>query len=187
MKYIYTLLALLLFPIFTYAAVIPDKIYATTPVALNNELKPNHIVDLDVLKLGNLSQDMELEHGDAIKVKIIKYVPPKRGKLDGYYKVDFNYKNNDIMQGKMSVAKQTDIKDLSKKAGATIAGHALGVVMLPQAYAVTKGLVKPNENQSRLKSAGTNLYESTPLTYTEKGPDKDSKRISLHDALPIYI
>ena len=171
MKYFYTLLALFLFPVFTFAAVIPDKIYATTPVALSNNLKPNHHVDLDVMKLGSMTQDIELEHGEAINVKIKEYVPPKRGKRDGYYKVDFNYRNSGTMQGKMAVAKQTDFKDLSKKAGATIAGHALGVVMLPQAYAVTKGLVKPNENQSRLQSAGTNLYNSTPLTYTEKGQE----------------
>ena len=171
MKYLYALLTLLLFPAFSFAAVIPDKIYATTPVALENNLKPNHHVDLDVLKLGSMTQDIDLEHGQAIEVKIKEYVPPKRGKRDGYYKVDFNYKNSGVMQGKMAVAKQTDFKDLSKKAGATIAGHALGVVMLPQAYAVTKGLVKPNENESRLKSAGTNLYNSTPLTYTKKGQE----------------
>lgn len=171
MRYLYILITFILFPIFAIAAVIPDKIYATTPVELSNNLKPNHYVDLDVLKLGSMTQDIELEHGEAINVKIKEYVPPKRGKIDGYYKVDFNYKNNGAMQGKMSVAKQTDFKDISKKAGATIAGHALGVTMLPQAYAVTKGLVKPNENQSRLKSAGTNLYNSTPLTYTEKGQE----------------
>ena len=70
MKYIYTLLALLLFPIFTYAAVIPDKIYATTPTAINNKLKLNTDVNLNVLKLGTLSNDMELENGDRINVKI---------------------------------------------------------------------------------------------------------------------
>jgi len=171
MKYFYTLLLLFLFPVIAFSAVLPDKIYATSPVALDKHLKPNHIVDLDVLKLGSMSQEMELEHGEAITVKVTEYVPPKRGKRDGYYKVIFNYKNNGIMQGKMAVAKKADIKDISKKAGATIAGHALGVTMLPQAYAVTKGLVKPNENQSRIQSAGTNLYNSTPLTYTEKGHD----------------
>ncbi len=171
MKYLYALLALLLFQIYAAAAVIPDKIYATTPVALNNNLKSGHIIDLDVLKLGNISQDIELEHGEAITVKIKEYVPPKRGKRDGYYKVDFEYKNNGLMHGKMAVAKQTDFKDLSKKAGATIAGHALGFVLLPQAYAVTKGLVKPNENETRLKSVGTNLYNTTPLPYAKKGEE----------------
>ena len=170
MKFIYTLILLLLFPMFAAASVLPDKIYATTPVELNNKLKDGEIVDLDILKLGNLSQNMELEHGEAITVKILSYVPPKRGKRDGYYKVNFEY-NKTLMKGKMAVAKQADIKEISKKAGAMIAGHALGFVMLPQAYAVTKGIIKPNEDQTRLRSVSTNLYNSTPLPYTKRGDE----------------
>ena len=39
-------------------------------------------------------------------------------------------------------------------------------------------LIKPNPNQNRLQSVGTNVYKSTPLVYTEKGKnikiDEDS-------------
>ena len=35
----------------------------------------------------------------------------------------------------------------------------------------SKGLINPDEDKSRLKTAGENLYESTPLTYAEKGKD----------------
>ncbi len=172
MRYLILLFALLFMPISAMASVIPDRVYATTPVEIKNNLRAGHKADLNILKLGALSKDLKYENGEAVEVIIKDYVKPKRGKRDGYYKIEFNY-NGSLISGKMTVAKKADLKDISIKAGTTIAGHVLNATFLPQAVAVSKGLIKPNENQTRLQSAGTDLYESTPLTYIETGMEFD--------------
>ena len=79
--------------------------------------------------------------------------------------------DNIEMTGSMSVAKGVDTKALMQSAGITAAGLVLHQSFLGQAYAVGKGLVKPNENETRIRSAGENLYNSTPLTYLNKGEE----------------
>ena len=64
-----------------------------------------------------------------------------------------------------------DIKEIIESASVSLAGKLLKVPGFTQAFATAKGLIKPNEGQSRLKSAGQNLYESTPLTYIKEGED----------------
>ena len=73
--------------------------------------------------------------------------------------------------GKMKVSTPKDYKDILKNTGISIVGHALKFPGFSQAIAISKGLINPDEDKSRLKTAGENLYESTPLTYAEKGKD----------------
>ena len=170
MRFLYTLLILLLMPVFAMAEIIPDTIYAVTPNHLcKHNLKENEIIDLYVLKTGQLSDDLNLEQGEKIELKILNYVEPKRGKRSGYFKVEYLGKN--VMTGSMKPSTPKDLKAIAEHAGIAVAGQILKVPGFSQAIAVSKGLICPNESESRLESAGKNLYKSTPLTYVEKGSD----------------
>ena len=170
MKIIYTLLLIFLLPVFVYAQIIPDTIYAATPVTLTNEsLKQSDIIELYTIKTGKLTKNINLDKGEKIQITIIKYIKPKRGKRNGYYNVVYNGKES--MNGTMRISTPVDVKNLTAKAGMSAAGFLLNIPLVPQAVAAAKGIVKPNENQNRIQSAGHNIYESTPLTYVEKGTD----------------
>ena len=78
---------------------------------------------------------------------------------------------NGTYYGTMRIAEPKDTAEVLKKAGTTVAGVALGVPGLSQGIAVAKGLISPNDNESRMQSAGKNLYESTPLPLVNKGID----------------
>lgn len=171
MKKLLVISAIFMLSLSANAEVISDKIYTSAQQDLSNNLKPGEDIELTVINPGHLTKDLNLEHGETISVKILNYNKPKRGKRDGYYDIQYNDKTNGLMKGKMLVGKQKDIKEISKKASTAVASHLLKATLLPQALAVTKGLIKPNENQNRLQSAGTNLYESTPLTYVEEGQE----------------
>ena len=85
----------------------------------------------------------------------------------------------DELIGTLKLSTPLDKKELAKKAGITIVGQVLKFPGFSQAVAVSKGLIAPNEDQSRLESAGTNLYKSTPLTYSEKGNDLHIEKDSI--------
>ena len=70
-----------------------------------------------------------------------------------------------------TVKKQFDLdkKALVEKAGTT----AISLAFLPgfsQGYAIAKGVVAPKE-ETRIKSIGKNLYNSTPLPLLKKGKE----------------
>lgn len=149
------------------AEILADTIYAVTPEHINNKnIKINQTINLLVFNIEKCSTDICFSEGENIYVRIKRYVKPKRGKRDGYYKIEYK-----TMEGKMSASSPKDLQSLAKKAGIVIAGQILKIPGFSQAVAVSKGLIKPNENETRLESAGKNLYESTPLTYVEKGKD----------------
>lgn len=155
-------------PMAVFGEIIPNTIYAVTPKALNSyNLKIGDRINLYVLKTGKLSKELNLNYGDEIELLILGYSKPKRGKLNGYYKVE--YISSNIQKGKMRVSTPMDMKEIAETAGITVAGLILQIPGFSQAIAVSKGLIAPNENQTRIESAGKNLYESTPLTYIEKG------------------
>ncbi len=170
---------LALFPGKTYSQVIPNTIYAVTQENLNcKNIKNNQTLSF----ISFASYDIEKENlsinkGDKIYIKILEYVKPTRGKRNGYYKIQLTeiegkekFPDGKFI-GKMRVSNPKDIKSIAKSAGVTVAGHILKVPGFSQAIAVSKGLLKPNEDMGRFESAGKNLYESTPLTYIEKGED----------------
>jgi len=154
------------------AEIIPNTIYAVTPKHLSaSELKQNSNIELIVIESGAFSSDLCMKEGDKLDVKLIEYIEPKRGKRNGYYKIEFKGIGGITISGKMRVSEPQDMQSIAKKAGITITGHILKVPGFSQAIAVSKGLINPAENKNRLQSAGENLYQSTPLTYVEKGKD----------------
>lgn len=153
--------------------IIPSKVYAVTQNTISAK-KSGLKIDLVVAKECEL-EDITIKDGDNIKVSLSEYVQPKRGKRNGYYKVKLLRVNttqiNGAYYGTMKVAEPKDTAEVLKKAGTTVAGVALGVPGLSQGIAVAKGLISPNDNESRMQSAGKNLYESTPLPLVNKGTD----------------
>ena len=184
-KIIYSVLfILLLIPLYVCAQVIPDKIYACSIERIDTSaIKAGQILDFHSIGTYEFSEDKYIEEKSIITIMIEKYIEPKRGKRDGYAKIklikytipskdnEIVCTKNDNITGTLKLSNPIDKKDIFKSAGVSAAGHFLKIPGFSQAFAVSKGLIKPNPEQNRLQSAGTNLYESTPLTYAEKGID----------------
>lgn len=174
MKFIYTIIILLFVPIFAFAEILPRTIYAVTPSHINSQtLKKGNNIKLYVIADEEYKNfDIGLKNNEEFHIKIKEYVIAKRGKRDGYYKVQY-LNNGKVFDGKMKQSTPQDFENIAKKAGITIAGHILKIPGFSQAIAVSKGIIDPNEDESRMQSIGKNLYESTPLTYVEKGKEFD--------------
>lgn len=171
MKILYTILLFLFLQVSAIAQLIPDSFQARTDVALNpKNLKANQVIELKVFDTGMFSDILALKAGDIVKIKIIEYVPPKRGKRNGYYKIQY-LTDEGPKPATMHAIEPHNFIDTAEGAAVGAAGHFFKVPLLSQAVAVSKGFVSPNEDQTRLESAGTNLYNSTPLKYGEKGTD----------------
>lgn len=159
--------------VFADTDIIPSKVYAVMQNTLGAK-KSGLKIDLVAAKECEL-ENITIKDGDSIKVSLSEYVQPKRGKRNGYYKVKLISVNitqiNGAYYGTMRIAEPKDTAEVLKKAGTTVAGVALGVPGLSQGIAVAKGLISPNDNESRMQSAGKNLYESTPLPLVNKGID----------------
>ena len=165
------------------AEIIPNKIYAVSPQKIEKEnIKEGDNITFISLKDCKIIEDLELSEKAEITIEVQKYNKPKRGKRDGYLKVkvisyedlntnkQINLKERNIT-GTLKHSTPKDLKDIIESAGVSVVGKLLKVPGFSQAFAAAKGLIKPNEGESRLKSAGHNLYESTPLTYIEEGKD----------------
>ena len=169
---------LMFIPLSSRAEVLPDVVYAVTPEHISAEnISVNDEIDLYVIKTGKLSEELGLENGDKIKVTVLSSVKPKKGRRNGYLKI--RYTGKEVMFGKLKMSEQKDVKDIVLAAGGTIAGLVFQIPGLHQAAAVSKGIIAPNENQTRIESAGKNLYESTPLKYAETGREFDAPENSI--------
>lgn len=127
--------------------------------------------------------DIQIQNESLIRVKITEISPAKRGKRDGFIitkliaysvptldqaAVDVSDKNIEL---KIKRYTEKDFKGLAKSAATTVVSHVAGIPFLNQGVAAVKGAVKPKEGTSRIKSAGINVYESTPFSYFNKGED----------------
>lgn len=166
------------------AEIIPNKIYAISSQTINKEnIKEGDTITFISLKPCKIIDDIELAEKAEITIKVNEYIKPKRGKKNGYLKIKvISYSedkdgsnlvdlSNRNITGSLKPSTPKDIKEIVESASVSLAGKLLKVPGFTQAFATAKGLIKPNEGQSRLKSAGQNLYESTPLTYIKEGED----------------
>lgn len=172
----------ILMPINANAEILSHKIYAISHNDVNTEkIAKGNILQFQAIEQYLISDTEYVEKDSILKLKINEYVQPKRGKRDGYLKVELiSYtvpsQNDEVVVvndkklcGTLKLSTPKDIKEIAKGAGVTVVGHILKIPGFSQAIAVSKGLIKPNPEQNRLQSAGTNLYESTPLTLAEVG------------------
>jgi len=173
------------------AEVLAHKIYAISHFQYNmDEIHENSILEFHSIDDYKISDVDTVPQNSIITIKVNKIIYAKRGKRDGYLKVklisytipeqDNKTKNisSKNLIGSLKLTTKKDLKGIAKNTGISVVGHVLKVPGFSQAVAATKGLIKPNPNQNRLQSVGTNVYKSTPLVYTEKGKnikiDEDS-------------
>lgn len=165
-----------------FAEIFSHKIYVVSNQVINSsEIKKNDVYTFRTIERCKISDEEYIENGASVKISVKKIIPAKRGKRDEYLKIQMLSYTNPLEENKViSVEKKAvtgtlhlsepkDLDDIRNKAGISVVGHILKVPALTQVVAVSKGLINPNEDESRIVSAGKNLYESTPFTYVEKG------------------
>lgn len=172
MKKFYVVIILFFLPMLALAEVIPHKIYAIVEETITpKKYSKGDNIHLHIIDIKNPSEEITNKEGERITVKITEYVKPKRGKKDGYFNVTYKETDNLIIDGKMRTSTPKDLKEIAKDTGVSVVGRILKIPGFSQAVAFSTGLIKPEENKSRIKTASENLYESTPLTYIESGKD----------------
>ena len=124
-----------------------------------------------------LNNDVTLMGGDIAEGKIINVQKPKRLKRNATFSFQLvNYTSSDTgrthyVQSNEYVGKYTtqfNKAGIAKKAALTAGNYF--VHGISAGYTAIEGAVK-NEEDNRLKSSAVALYESTPLSYSEKGKD----------------
>lgn len=165
-----------------FAEILPHKIYVVSDQNISSvNIKKNDVYTFQTIERCKISSEEYIENGASVKIAVKKIIPAKRGKRDEYLKIQvLSYTNplegNEIINvekkvvtGTLRLSEEKDLDDIRNKTGISVVGHILKVPALTQVVAVSKGLINPNEDESRIVSAGKNLYESTPFTYVEKG------------------
>lgn len=116
-----------------------------------------------------------INEGYILKGDIVDVSSPKRLKRDASFAfilkeyTDNNgetHKVDSLVKGKFTT--KFDYKSAAKSAALGVGSYF--VKGLSSAYAAVEGAVK-NEEGNRLKSGAVSLYESTPISYVEKGED----------------
>ena len=191
-KLILTLLLTLIIPVYANAEIIAHKIIAVPTKAVEQaEMAEGTVLKFKAVDENKLTNDITVETDSVLTVSVKEYVPPKRGKRNGYIKIsvdsytipsegnkEIDVKDKNIA-GSLKLIVNLDKKEIAEMAGVSAAEYALDATGITQVYYATKGLIKPNEGQTRLQSAGTNLYNSTGLQYIEKGEDLTIKEDSI--------
>lgn len=191
MKKFLLIIVLFLYGITVQAEIIGHKVYAVS----ENTIKRTALHKTETLRFKatddyEISNERIIPQNSIITITFEEYVQPKRGKRNGYingwlYSYTIPSKDNveiivkdEKIAAKIKNATKKDMKEIATNASVSAAGKALKIPVFSQVIAVSKGLINPNENESRIKSAGKNLYESTPLIYVEKGEDIKLKKNS---------
>ncbi|MBD5403001.1 hypothetical protein HDR58_09455 [bacterium] len=141
---------------------------------------PPSSVILKLIDPLDLTDDIQLKTGEAIEGDIIDIISPKRLKRDARFSVklksytDENGKTYSIEDNIVASYKvPTNKKDLAKNAALGVGSYF--VKGLSVGVAAIEGAVK-NTEDNRLKSSVVSVYESSPLSYVEKGEDIDISR-----------
>lgn len=122
--------------------------------------------------------------GSIIEGKIENVTDPKRLKRNAkftfvptkYYDT-YNNKNYSVeqnLEGKYSSLSDVSVKSVAKT-GAVMVGNKLVDGFFGPGVAIVEGAVK-NEQGNRAKSAVVSVYESTPLSYANKGKELEIKQ-----------
>lgn len=189
---VFALFLMLMIPVYSQAGIISNKIYANPTEEIEAaKQEEGNVLKFKAVDEYKLTKDISIEKDSVITVRVIEYVGPKRGKIDGHLKVYLDSytipsENNEEIDikdkkiaGTLKLKVIIDKTELAEAAGVSAAEYALEATGISQLYYATKGLIKPNEGQTRLQSAGTNLYNSTGLQYINKGEDLVIKEDSI--------
>lgn len=134
-------------------------------------------------------EETELSDGKIIKANstingtILKTVDAKRGKRNAYiviqpesFEIDgvVHLIEDENLEAKVVGYSKRDYKKTALDAGLAVGGYF--VKGLSQVFYFSKGLIIPDEDKSRIKTAFHNVYENTPFVYIEKGEDIDIEK-----------
>lgn len=134
-------------------------------------------------------EETELSDGKIIKANstingtILKTVDAKRGKRNAYiviqpesFEIDgvIHLIEDENLEAKVVGYSKRDYKKTALDAGLAVGGYF--VKGLSQVFYFSKGLIIPDEDKSRIKTAFHNVYENTPFVYIEKGEDVDIEK-----------
>ncbi len=134
-----------------------------------------------ILETTEFDNGLILNENSIINGKIISEVEAKRGKRNGYviispvsYETDegeVHLIEEENLEAKVVGYSKKDYKKMALSAGLSVGSHF--VKGLGQIFYFSKGILIPDDDKSRIKTAFHNVYENTPFVYAEKGEDVD--------------
>lgn len=165
---------------FLFIAVMPVSAATIKVKALSDFTteKPTDTLTIEAVTDLNLDNEILIFQGYTMKGDIVDVVSPKRLKRDATFSfilkeyTDLNgvvhklNQDNQIVKGKFTT--KFDYLSVAKSAALTVGSYFVKGLSL--GYAAVEGAIK-NEEDNRLKSSAVSLYESTPISYVEKGQD----------------
>ncbi len=179
------------------------QVECLTPI--NSEIESMEF-DAKILKDAEFKSGVVFKKNDIVKMQIKDIVSAKFGGRNAYIVVHPKYIieetntedtetekhlhiNDSTLEGKttsIKVLSKADIKqhihddwkDDLKKAGKGVTKKVVNTALpcAEQAFQVSKGLLKPNEGETRLQSAANNLIDDSPLKHLKKGHDIDIRK-----------
>lgn len=127
-----------------------------------------------------LEKDLTLNEGDILEGEITDVTKPKRLKRDASFSFVplkiINTEGNTVQIKETHIASYTTILNkgqLAKSAALTVGNHFVKGISV--GVSAIEGAVK-NEEDNRLKSSAIAVYESTPISYVEKGQELNIKK-----------
>ena len=137
--------------------------------------KPSKNISVKLVDPLEISNEQILNSGVILKGNLTDVVSPKRLKRDADFSfeptsyIDSNGKTIPLnLNIKASYTKPIDKGQLAKSAALGVGNFF--VKGLSTGVAAVKGAVK-NEEGNRIKSTATSVYESSPLSYVQKGDE----------------
>ncbi len=174
------------YTILFYIAIAPAVLAQNILVQSMTEFEQN---DNEKVFSAKVVEETELSDGKIIKANsilngtIIKTVDAKRGKRDAYiviqpesFEIDgvIHLIEDENLEAKVVGYSKRDYKKTALDAGLAVGGYF--VKGLSQVFYFSKGLIIPDDDKSRIKTAFHNVYENTPFVYIERGDEIDIEK-----------
>ncbi|MDO5306688.1 MAG: hypothetical protein Q4E83_02900 [bacterium] len=144
---------------------------------------PSEYLEVKILDTYVTKNDFVIHAGSIINGKITDVKDPKRLKRNATFKfipiTYYDYVTERKYNIKKSIVGKYTSHDITPasiaKTGAVAAGNKLVGAFIGPSVAVVEGAIK-NEQDNIAKSAAISVYESSPLSYVEKGKDLEIKK-----------
>lgn len=144
---------------------------------------PSEYLEVKILDTYVTKNDFVIHAGSIINGKITDIKDPKRLKRNATFKfipiTYYDYVTERKYNIKKSIVGKYTSHDMTPasiaKTGAIAAGNKLIGAFIGPSVAIVEGAIK-NEQDNIAKSAAISVYESSPLSYVEKGKDLEIKK-----------
>lgn len=144
---------------------------------------PSEYLEVKILDTYVTKNDFVIHAGSIVNGKITDVKNPKRLKRNATFKfipiTYYDYVTEKKYNIKKSIVGKYTSHDITPasiaKTGAVAAGNKLIGAFIGPSVAVVEGAIK-NEQDNIAKSAAISVYESSPLSYVEKGKDLEIKK-----------